>query len=92
MCRRVLRVPNRKEIEMCLAIPGEIVEIKDELATVRIGEALRKASLMLLPEEARIGDFVIVHAGFALSRLDPEEARESLRLLREMAALSDESQ
>jgi hydrogenase expression/formation protein HypC len=78
---------------MCLAIPGEIVEIKDELATVRIGEALRKASLMLLPEEARIGDFVIVHAGFALSRLDPEEARESLRLIREMAAsLSDESQ
>ena len=76
---------------MCLAIPGEIMEIKDEVATVRIGEALRKASLVLLPDSAGVGDFVIVHAGFALSKLDPEEARESLRLLQELAAcLPDE--
>ncbi|MCK8602456.1 HypC/HybG/HupF family hydrogenase formation chaperone [Syntrophobacteraceae bacterium DRH4] len=60
------------------------------MATVRVGEALRKASLMLLPEEAQLGDYVIVHAGFALHKVDPEEARESLRLLREMAAYADE--
>ena len=76
---------------MCLAIPGEIVEIDDEMATVRIGEALRKASLLLLPDGANLGDYVIVHAGFALHIVDPDEARESLRLLRELAAcVSDE--
>ncbi|WP_353740566.1 HypC/HybG/HupF family hydrogenase formation chaperone [Desulfoferrobacter suflitae] len=75
---------------MCLAIPAEIIQIEDEMATVRVGEALRKASLMLLPEEAQLGDYVIVHAGFALHKVDPEEARESLRLLREMAAYADE--
>lgn len=75
---------------MCLAIPAEIIQIEDEMATVRVGEALRKASLMLLPEEARLGDYVIVHAGFALHKVDPEEAQESLRLLREMASLAEE--
>ncbi|MCU0588834.1 MAG: HypC/HybG/HupF family hydrogenase formation chaperone [Syntrophobacteraceae bacterium] len=75
---------------MCLAIPAEIIEIHDEMATVRVGEAVRKASLMLLPEPAELGEFVIVHAGFALHKVDPGEAMESLKLLRELAALSDE--
>ena len=71
---------------MCLAIPGEIIRIEEGVATVRIGEALRKASLMLLPDEPALGDYVIVHAGFALHVVDPQEAQESLRLLRELAA------
>lgn len=71
---------------MCLAIPAEVIEIQDEMATVQVGGALRKASLMLLAEPPALGDYVIVHAGFALHRIDPEEALESLRLLREMAA------
>jgi hydrogenase expression/formation protein HypC len=75
---------------MCLAIPGEILQIDDGVATVRIGEALRKASLMLLPEEPKPGDYVIVHAGFALNVIDHEEAMESLRLIRELAAFADE--
>ena len=75
---------------MCLAIPGEIIRIEDEVATVRIGEALRKASLLLLPEEPKIGDYVIVHAGFALHVVDPEEAQESLRLLRELASMAED--
>jgi hydrogenase expression/formation protein HypC len=75
---------------MCLAIPGEIVQIDDGVATVRIGEALRKASLLLLPEPPNLGDYVIVHAGFALHVVDPAEALESIRLIREMAALVDE--
>ena len=74
---------------MCLAIPAEVIQIEDETATVRVGDALRKASLMLLPEPARLGDYVIVHAGFALHKIDPEEAAESLRLLREMASLAE---
>ena len=73
---------------MCLAIPAEIVQIEDEMAVVRVGDTLRKASLMLLPEVA-VGDYVIVHAGFALHRVDPEEARESLRLLLELAAMGE---
>ena len=75
---------------MCLAIPGEIIRIEDEVATVRIGEALRKASLLLLPDEPKIGDYVIVHAGFALHVVDPEEAQESLRLLRELASMAED--
>ena len=75
---------------MGLAIPAEVVHIEDEMATVRVGEALRKASLMLLPEPAELGDYVIVHAGFALHKVEPEEARESLRLLRELASAVDE--
>jgi hydrogenase expression/formation protein HypC len=78
-----------RDSNMCLAIPAEVVSIQDEMATVRVGDALRKASLMLLPEEPQLGDYVIVHAGFALHRVDPEEARESLRLLRELASLSE---
>ncbi len=74
---------------MCLAIPAEVVQIEDEMATVRIGDALRKASLMLLPEPARLGDYLIIHAGFALHKVDPQEAQESLRLLREMASLAE---
>ncbi len=75
---------------MCLAIPGEIVQIDDGVATVRIGEALRKASLLLLPEPPNPGDYVIVHAGFALHVVDPDEAMESIRLIREMASFADE--
>ena len=75
---------------MCLAIPGEIVKIDDGVATVRIGEALRKASLLLLPEPPNPGDYVIVHAGFALNVVDPDEARESIRLIRELASFADE--
>ncbi len=75
---------------MCLAIPAEVVHVEDEMATVKVGDALRKASLMLLPEGAELGDYVIVHAGFALHKVDPEEAKESLRILREMAALAED--
>ncbi len=75
---------------MCLAIPGEILKIDDGVATVRIGEALRKASLMLLSEQPNPGDYVIVHAGFALNVVDPDEARESIRLIRELASFADE--
>ncbi len=74
---------------MCLAIPSEIMEIDGEMAVVSVGGALRKASLMLLPEPPGLGDFVIVHAGFALHTVDPVEAEESLRLLRELAAAGD---
>nr|WP_245994640.1 HypC/HybG/HupF family hydrogenase formation chaperone [Desulfosoma caldarium] len=56
------------------------------MATVKVGGAVRKASLTLLPEQVSVGDYVIVHAGFALHKVDPREAEESLRLLRELAS------
>lgn len=73
---------------MCLAIPAQITEItSDTMARARVGESQTylTTSTMLLPEPAQVGDYVIVHAGFALHKLRPEDAQETLKLLREMA-------
>lgn len=73
---------------MCLAIPAQIVELQaGDIALLRIGESATfvSASTMLLPEPPCLGDYVIVHAGFALHRLDPQEAQDRLAALREMA-------
>jgi hydrogenase expression/formation protein HypC len=69
---------------MCLAIPSRIVQIHDNMATIDVDGVQRETSLLLL-EDAHVGDYVIVHAGFAIQRLDEEAALETLRLLR-MAA------
>jgi hydrogenase expression/formation protein HypC len=75
---------------MCLAIPGRILEITgdDDLSRagrIDFGGVIREASLAAVPE-ARVGDFVIVHAGVALSVLDEEEARLVFETLRELDA------
>ncbi len=69
---------------MCLAVPSEIVSIKDLIATVDVSGARRDISLLLLPEEVNVGDFVIVHAGFAIQRIDREAGNEALRLIKEL--------
>jgi hydrogenase expression/formation protein HypC len=69
---------------VCIAVPCRIIEIDEYLATVEIGGIQKKVRLDLL-SDAAIGDYVIVHAGFAIQKLDAEEAEETLRLLREMA-------
>jgi len=74
---------------MCLAIPTRIRSIDGENAEVEIGGVQRTISLVFTPE-ARVGDYVIVHTGFALSVLDEEEAQETLRMFEEIAALEDE--
>lgn len=68
---------------MCVAVPMQVVRIEGELALTEVDGVRREASLMLLDQEVKVGDFVIVHAGFAISRLDEEEARETLALMRE---------
>lgn len=73
---------------MCLAIPSKIVEIDDNIGTIDVDGVKRKASLLLL-EEAKVGDYVIVHAGFAIHKIDEQAAMESLKLLKEAAALID---
>jgi hydrogenase nickel incorporation protein HypA/HybF len=57
---------------MCLAIPSKIVDIDNLIATIDVYGARKQVSLMLLPEEARVGDFVLVHAGFAIQKIDKE--------------------
>ncbi len=69
---------------MCLAVPSEIISINDLMATIDVSGARRDISLMLLPEEARVGDFVIVHAGFAIQKIDREAGQEALRLIKEL--------
>lgn len=68
---------------MCLAFPGKIVSIENSLAKVEISGVIREVSLMLLPE-AREGDFVLVHAGFAMQIVDRREVDEMLALRAEM--------
>ncbi|MGD9174902.1 MAG: HypC/HybG/HupF family hydrogenase formation chaperone, partial [Desulfobacterales bacterium] len=70
---------------MCLAIPSRITKIENNMATIDVEGVQREASLLLL-EDARVGDYVIVHAGFAISKLDQAAAQETLDLLREAIA------
>jgi hydrogenase expression/formation protein HypC len=74
---------------MCLAIPSKIVEIKEGLGIIDADGVIRKVSLLLL-DEAQVGDYVIVHAGFALHKIDEEAALESLKILREALALTEQ--
>jgi len=73
---------------MCLAIPSKITHIEDEMATIDVDGVKRSASLMLL-ENPAVGDYVIVHAGFAIKKLDEASAMETIRLLKEAAAFVD---
>jgi len=69
---------------MCVAVPSQVVQVEEGKGVVDVAGARRKVSLMLVPE-VRVGDYVIVHAGFAIKRIDEEEAQETLRILREIA-------
>ncbi len=72
---------------MCLAIPSKIVKIENNVATIDVDGVRREASLLLI-EDPKIGDYVIVHAGFAINKLNEEDAKESLKLLREAVSLT----
>jgi hydrogenase expression/formation protein HypC len=78
---------------MCLAIPCKITEVKDEIATVQVGDSdtFIQCSLMLLPEEPALGHYVLVHAGFAINTIEEEEAHKTLQLLKDMTALAGEA-
>ena len=74
---------------MCLAIPALVKSIEDKEAEVEIGGITRRISLWLTPE-AEVGDYVLVHTGYAINILDEDEAEETLTLLREIAGLAEE--
>jgi hydrogenase expression/formation protein HypC len=73
---------------MCLAIPSKITKIDNHMAVIDVDGVRREASLLLV-EDAQVGDYVIVHAGFAISKIDEQAALETLALLKEAAALMD---
>ncbi|HET7214435.1 MAG TPA: HypC/HybG/HupF family hydrogenase formation chaperone [Terriglobia bacterium] len=77
---------------MCLGIPGQVVSLEDagglRMGKVRFGGVVREACLEYVPEAAA-GDYVIVHAGFAISRVDAEEAARTYQLLEEMGQLTE---
>jgi hydrogenase expression/formation protein HypC len=72
---------------MCLAVPGKVVEATDQgfsrIAKVQFGGVTRQVSLDFVPE-TQIGDYVLVHVGFAISRISPEEAERTYELLRQI--------
>ena len=76
---------------MCLAVPVMIQNIEGTQAMVALGGVKRTISLVLTPE-AGAGDYVLVHAGYAIGIVDEEEAKETLHLLEEMANLVDENE
>lgn len=66
---------------MCLAIPSRIVEREDLRAVVDVYGARREINLMLMPEEVGIGDYVLVHAGFAIQKVEREAAQDALKII-----------
>lgn len=74
---------------MCLGFPGKIIVLDEFSATVDIGGTKRDVSIMMLPDEVVLGDWVMVHAGMAIAKMDEEEALKTLEVLREFADETD---
>ncbi len=70
---------------MCLSVPAEVLEIDGTRARVSVGGATYYAGLHLV-EDVQVGDYILIHSGYAIQKIDPEEAKETLELLREAAA------
>ncbi|BEQ15585.1 HypC/HybG/HupF family hydrogenase formation chaperone [Desulfoferula mesophila] len=68
---------------MCLAIPAKVIELAQDMATVEVGGVHRRISTLMVPE-LELGDYVITHAGFALHKVQEDDALASLELLREL--------
>jgi len=73
---------------MCLAVPVKVVSINGNEAEVEIGGVKRQVSIMLTPE-AKVGDYVLLHTGYAINVIDEAEAQETLKILEEMASLDE---
>lgn len=73
---------------MCLAVPLRIISIKGKMGIGELGRVKKKVSLMLL-DKVKVGDYVLLHAGFAINKIETKEAEELLQLLREISEVSD---
>lgn len=78
---------------MCLGIPGRIIERRDDaglpVGTVDFGGVRREVCLAYVADEVSVGNYVVVHVGFAISKVDEEEARKTYQVLREMSQLEE---
>jgi hydrogenase expression/formation protein HypC len=74
---------------MCLGVPMKILSRTGDSIIAEVDGVQKEASVMLLADEVAVGDYVIVHAGFAISRLDEEYARETIRLMKEVFSPED---
>jgi len=81
---------------MCLSIPGKIVSIDETIPELKMGKVnfagVRKDVCLQWLDDVKVGDYVLVHVGFALSKVDEKEALSTIEMLREMGDLVDESQ
>ena len=68
---------------MCLSVPGKVIKIEGEMATVSVGGTMYEASIQML-EDVEVGDYVLVHTGFAIQKIDEQEAHETLQLFNEL--------
>jgi hydrogenase expression/formation protein HypC len=73
---------------MCLSIPAKVIDIEGCIAEVSIGGTILKAGLQMV-ENISIGDYVLLHAGFAIQKISEEEALETFKILQEMSDISD---
>lgn len=74
---------------MCLSIPGKVIEIEGEMAKVSVGGAIYNSSLQML-DDVKIGDYVLMHTGFAIQKISEEEAIETLKTFQEFEELNQE--
>ncbi|GAA7033186.1 HypC/HybG/HupF family hydrogenase formation chaperone [Helicobacter pylori] len=76
---------------MCLAIPSKVIAIKDNVAILETLGVQREASLDLMGESVKVGDYVLLHIGYVMSKIDEKEALESIALYQEMIAKMNET-
>lgn len=69
---------------MCLAVPSKVISIKDMMATIEAYGARKDVSLLLMPESVAVNDYVLVHAGFAIQKVDRTAAEDALILIKQM--------
>lgn len=74
---------------MCVGVTSKIIRIEDSMAVIEVFGAQKEISLLLLNEDVRVGDYVIVHAGFAIHKIQEEDAHENLRLMKKMFGVED---
>jgi len=77
---------------MCVGVPSKIIKIEDSMAIIEVLGAQREVSLLLLDEPAEIGDYVIVHAGFAIKKIQEDDAHENLELMKKMFGVEDSTE
>jgi len=77
---------------MCLGIPSKIIRINDSMATIDVYGAQRDISIMLLEDQVKVGDYVLVHAGFAIQKLQKKEAKETLKLFDQYLDMLNEAE